>query len=1098
MRGREIMRKNRNLQAILAAVAACGLSTAAYGQTQGFYGTSFDNSSEVEGTGPYASPANAIPAQYLPIVGAGSPAPSSPPSSQNSPSFNVDDISGANVPLPYDSGDANPYEEVVQVNSDLQINLFDDTFVPETSQTNITLFFYMATDTTTPINVGENSPLAYQTTSTYSGGLNAPGQTGSFVTGSTIYFLGTGIYNDAITNYNTDNIPFSFNLTLPSLATTYVAQQINDGGNIRIVMATNNPANNGASFLSYGNSDGFTPGATFDLVTENVGSLQVSQSLSANNNSTLWLGQVGTKTLPVINLGAVVQGVPITASFTIGNSGTDPAQFRAQTGAGIVGGANSGADGSVVYSDPVAPGSSSNIVVGFSAVDTAYLAGSHLTAALVLENTGNSNDAPDIIEVATTPVQLRYIDSSGPSSNNAAAPNFGNVLVGATVSMPVSVTTINPLPSTDGSAINGFDFSTNSLNMETLLANVKSFNVHSYDPYSGATLGVFSANSPSYPQVFNNNQVGTVTSTLVVETSGESGNSVTFTISHAGAGIKTYGPGLTIFENANTGTEAQVQGQGIPGEYNSSDTVYVYGQWDGFQTASLVSSATAALGPGATGTITNATGNDNILTLGSFTYDLSQRATAWLTSVNFNQNGWSQSGLTPVVTTGSGTLTTVTSGTTIMAPIPKGLPDGQGSANGTTATYTLSQASSGLLNGTYGATMSVQTENDQSIQGSAHNDLPLVTVALQSVYTGDTLNGAGSYTLTGGTFSSSAPTALSGSFNQSGGTSSFASLSGSGQVTLAGGAMSVSGGTFTGSILDNSSLTVAGPTAIGSLNGTGGLTLTGGSVQLGANGPGVFTGSTSNSAALTVLGGTSLSPNVLGNISGPGTLAVGTGATAGFLKLNANSHTSTVGGLTVATNSILDINNNTLIVTFPTGGSGGSDPINSIVGYLTSGYNGGNWKGTTGIVSSPAASGQLSPLLSIGYADGGNPLDLSRVPGLQAGEVEIKYTLAGDAILAGTVNFNDLLIVAQDFNKTGEDWAGGNFIYNPTGLVNFNDLLIVAQNFNKTLTPAGSSSESVGSNISSLDDTVPEPGSITLMVGAGAGLLARRRRRSRA
>jgi len=41
------------------------------------------------------------------------------------------------------------------------------------------------------------------------------------------------------------------------------------------------------------------------------------------------------------------------------------------------------------------------------------------------------------------------------------------------------------------------------------------------------------------------------------------------------------------------------------------------------------------------------------------------------------------------------------------------------------------------------------------------------------------------------------------------------------------------------------------------------------------------------------------------------------------------------------------------------------------------------------------------------------------------------------------------LVVAQNYNKTGETWSQGDFNYD--GVVNFADLLIVAQQYNKTL-----------------------------------------------
>jgi hypothetical protein len=81
------------------------------------------------------------------------------------------------------------------------------------------------------------------------------------------------------------------------------------------------------------------------------------------------------------------------------------------------------------------------------------------------------------------------------------------------------------------------------------------------------------------------------------------------------------------------------------------------------------------------------------------------------------------------------------------------------------------------------------------------------------------------------------------------------------------------------------------------------------------------------------------------------------------------------------------------------------------------------------------------------------------------------------------------LIVAQNFNKTGEDWAGGNFTYSSIGLVSFADLLIVAQNFNQPL-PLGLLQQIQSSTVA-----VPEPTALVLTMSAAAGLLTRRRRK---
>jgi hypothetical protein len=224
-----------------------------------------------------------------------------------------------------------------------------------------------------------------------------------------------------------------------------------------------------------------------------------------------------------------------------------------------------------------------------------------------------------------------------------------------------------------------------------------------------------------------------------------------------------------------------------------------------------------------------------------------------------------------------------------------------------------------------------------------------------------------------------------------------------------------------------------------------------------------------------------------GPISGAGGLTV---SGAGTVRLASNSGTVTLTALTVNSGATLDIANNTLLINF---GSPGNDPISAIRAALTGGYAGGKWTGT-GLTSSTAEGGGLSPVLSVGYADGNT--DKGTIAG--PNQLLVKYTLAGDANLDGQVNFADLLAVTQHFETTGNDWAEGNFTYNPTGLVNFADLLIVAQNFNMVLNPAGSSSEQLGGTAfplaAPLAVQVPEPDGAVLAAAAAFGLITRRRK----
>jgi hypothetical protein len=197
--------------------------------------------------------------------------------------------------------------------------------------------------------------------------------------------------------------------------------------------------------------------------------------------------------------------------------------------------------------------------------------------------------------------------------------------------------------------------------------------------------------------------------------------------------------------------------------------------------------------------------------------------------------------------------------------------------------------------------------------------------------------------------------------------------------------------------------------------------------------------------------------------------------------------------LDVGSGSALDLTNNPLFITY----GSSPNPISSIAAWLKSGYNGGAWNGT-GIISSTAAANSGS--YGVGYADSadpGNPADLA------SGTIEIKYTLLGDATLAGTVDVADFGILAANFNKGVTGWDKGDFFYQNT--VDVQDFQALAANFNKGANGADLGSPVIdnpqivafaqANGLMAYLTDIPEPTSAALVSLVAASVLARRRGR---
>jgi HEAT repeat protein len=228
--------------------------------------------------------------------------------------------------------------------------------------------------------------------------------------------------------------------------------------------------------------------------------------------------------------------------------------------------------------------------------------------------------------------------------------------------------------------------------------------------------------------------------------------------------------------------------------------------------------------------------------------------------------------------------------------------------------------------------------------------------------------------------------------------------------------------------------------------------------------------------------------------AGPGTLALNNVRATGLAVNGGRVHvlpgrsaggTSAVGSLTVTAGATLDLADQDMVINYSA-----ATPIAAIRSLLASAFAGGSWTGT-GITSSTAATIAGNPSLphktALGYAEAADVLaagasSFSGQP-VDGTTVILRYTLAGDANLDGTVNALDFNAVASNFGGSMREWANGD--YNYDGTVNSMDFAAVAMNFNQLL-PAPAALPLAAS-------LVPEPSAALLAVCA-ASIVVRRRR----
>ena len=104
-------------------------------------------------------------------------------------------------------------------------------------------------------------------------------------------------------------------------------------------------------------------------------------------------------------------------------------------------------------------------------------------------------------------------------------------------------------------------------------------------------------------------------------------------------------------------------------------------------------------------------------------------------------------------------------------------------------------------------------------------------------------------------------------------------------------------------------------------------------------------------------------------------------------------------------------------------------------------------------------------------------------------------TLDGDATLDGSVDFNDLVKLAQHYNidDGNRSWAEGDF--NHDGNVDFNDLVRLAQHYNMSAVDGSGFSQEFQAAMTAAE--VPEPSAgVALLLGISICFGMRRARRS--
>jgi autotransporter-associated beta strand protein len=218
---------------------------------------------------------------------------------------------------------------------------------------------------------------------------------------------------------------------------------------------------------------------------------------------------------------------------------------------------------------------------------------------------------------------------------------------------------------------------------------------------------------------------------------------------------------------------------------------------------------------------------------------------------------------------------------------------------------------------------------------------------------------------------------------------------------------------------------------------------------------------------ITKTGTGTLTFNGANTYTGPTTVQGGT------LVLGLAAQQPVLGGVTVTTPGGADLQGGRLVLKYD--GITQAALVAQVASVLDAGYDQAT-KFSSGLLRATTLSGNQL----VGWIDNSG-----------SSQIEVALTLAGDFNLDGTVNFDDLLKLAANYNSSTDiTWAKGDANYD--GTVNFDDLLKLAANYNQTF--AGS----FAGDWSLARATVPEPTTVTCVGVALFGIVNGRRRRRRA